>query len=46
MTVQSNNKQLKLFNQLFVLSFERLGENNVKKYHRDFFHIIMYQTLK
>ena len=44
-TVQSNNKNLNYFihstftkgNRLFVLSFERIEENNVKKDHRDSF---------
>ena len=33
-------------NRLFVLPFERIEENNVKKDCRDSFYIIMYQTLK
>ena len=45
MTIQSNNKNLNYLidltftkvNRLFVLSFERTEENNVKKYHRDSF---------
>ena len=54
MTVQSNNNNLNYLidptftkvNRLFVLSFERIEENNVKKDHRDFFHATMYQMLK
>ena len=45
MTIQSNNNNLNYLvnptftkvNTLFVLSFERIEENNVKKDHRDFF---------
>ena len=45
MPVQSNNNNLNYLidptftkvNRLFVLSFERIGENNVKKDHRDSF---------
>ena len=45
MTVQSNNNNLNYLidptltrvNRLFVLSFERIEENNVKKDHRDSF---------
>ena len=45
MTVQSTNKNLNYLidltftkvNRLFVLSFERIEENNVKKDHRDSF---------
>ena len=45
MTVQSNNSNLNYLidptfakvNRLFVLSFERIEENNVKKDHRDSF---------
>ena len=45
MTVQSNNNNLNYLidptftkvNRLFVLSFERIEENNVKKNHRDSF---------
>ena len=54
MSIQNNNNNLNYLidptftkvNRLFVLSFERIEENNVKKDHRDSFHIIMYQTLK
>ena len=54
MTIQSNNSNLNYLidptfskvDRLFVLSFERIEENDVKKDHRDFFHIIMYQTSK
>ena len=55
MTVQSNNNNLNYLidptftnvNRLFVLPFERIEENNVKKDHREIlFHIIMYQALK
>ena len=31
-------------NRIFVLPFKRIENNNVKKDHRYFFHIIMYQT--
>ena len=45
MTVQSNNNNLNYLidltfikvNRLFVLSFERIEENNAKKDHRDSF---------
>ena len=45
MTVQSNNINLNYLidptftrvNRLFVLLFGRIEENNVKKYHRDYF---------
>ena len=45
MTVQSNNNNLNYLidptftkvNRLFVLSFERTEENNVKRYHRNSF---------
>ena len=45
MTVQSNNNNLNYLidptftkvNRLFILSFERIEENNVKKNHRDSF---------
>ena len=45
MSVQSNNSNLNYLidptfikvNRLFVLSFERIEENNVKKDHRDSF---------
>ena len=45
MTIQSNNNNLNYFidpiftkvNRLFVLSFERINENGVKKYYRDSF---------
>ena len=45
MTIQSNNNNLNYLidptftkvNRLFVLSFERIEENNVKKDHRDSF---------
>ena len=54
MTVQSNNKNLNYLidptftkiNRLFVLSFERIEENNAKKTPEILFHTIMYQTLK
>ena len=44
-TIQNNNNNLSYLidptftnvNRLFVLSFERLGENNVKKHYRDSF---------
>ena len=45
MTIQGNNNNLNYLidptftkvNRLFVLSFERIGENNVKKNHRESF---------
>ena len=45
MTIQNNNNILKYLtdltftnvNRLFVLSFERIEEKNVKKYYRDSF---------
>ena len=45
MTIQFQNNNLSylidptfaIVNRLFVLSFERIEENNVKKHHRDFF---------
>ena len=54
MTIQNNNNNLNYLIhptftnviRLFVLSFERIKENNVKKDYRDFFHIIMYLKLK
>ena len=55
MTVQSNNNNLNYLidptftnvNRSFVLPFEGIEENNVKKDHREIlFHIIMYQALK
>ena len=50
MTIQSNNNHLNYLidptfikvNRLFVLPFER----NAQRDHRDFFHIIIYTTLK
>ena len=50
MTVQPQNNNLNYLidptitnvNRLFVLSFAR----NAREDHREFFHIIMYQTLK
>ena len=49
MTAQSNNNNLNYLidptltrvNRLFVLSFERIEENNVKKDHRDFFFTLL-----
>ena len=54
MTVQSNNNNLNYLmdptfmkvNRLFVLSFERIEENNAKKDCRYSFHIILYWILK
>ena len=55
MTVQPQNNNLTYLidptftnvNRFFVLSFESIEENNVKRDHREIlFHIIMYQTLK
>ena len=38
MTIQNNNNNLNyLIDRLFVLSFERIEENNVKKDYRDSF---------
>ena len=50
MSVQSNNNNLNYLidptftnvNRLFVLSFERIEEDNIKKTTEIFFHIIMY----
>ena len=47
MSSQSNNNNLNYLidptftrvNRLFVLPFERIEENNVKKYHRDSFSL-------
>ena len=52
MFVQSNNNNSNYLidptitnvNRLFVLSFERIEEDDIKKDYRDFFHIIMYQS--
>ena len=55
MTIQNNNNNLNYIidptftnvNRLFVLSFERIEEENIKKDYRDYiFHIIMYQKFK
>ena len=54
MSVQSNNNNLiylidptfTKFNKLFVLSFEKIEENNAEKIIEILFHTIMYQTLK
>ena len=54
MTVQSNNNNLNYLidptftkvSRLFVLSLERIEENNVKKIIEILFHVIMYQMLK
>ena len=54
MSVQSNNNNLNYLidptftnvNRLFVLSFERIEEDNIKKNYGDFFQIIMYQKFK
>ena len=54
MSVQSNNKNLNYLidptftnvNRLFVLSFERIEEDNIKKTTEILFHIIMYQKFK
>ena len=45
MTIQNNNNNLNYsidptftnFNRLFVLSFERIEEDNIKEDYRDFF---------
>ena len=49
MTVQSNNTHLNYLidptftrvNRLFILLFGRIEENNVKKYHRNYFFTLM-----
>ena len=54
MSVQSNNNNLNYLtdptftnaNRLFVLSFERIEEDNIKKTTEILFHIIMYQQFK
>ena len=54
MTIQNNNNNLNYLidptftnvNRLFVLSFKKIEEDNVKKGFRDFFQNIMYQKLK
>ena len=54
MTIQSNNNNLNYLidptftkvSRLFVLSLERIEENNVKKIIEILFHAIMYQMLK
>ena len=54
MSVQSNNNSLNYLidptysnvNRLFVLSFERIEEDNIKNTTEIPFHIIMYQTFK
>ena len=54
MTVQNNNNNLNYLidptftnvNRLFVLSFERIKEDNIKKTTEIVFHIIMYKKYK
>ena len=54
MSFQSNNNNLSYLidptftnvNRLFVLSFERIEEDNIKKTTDILFHIIMYQKFK
>ena len=54
MTIQNNNNNLNYLtdptftnvNRLFVLSFERIEEDNVKKTREILFHIIMYRKFK
>ena len=54
MTIQNNNNNLNYLidlaftkvNRPFVLSFERIEENIVKKIIENLFHTIMYQILK
>ena len=54
MSVQSNSNNLNYLldpiftnvNRLFVLSFERIEEDNIKKTTEILFHIIMYQKFK
>ena len=53
-TIQNNNNNLNYLidptftdvNRLFVLSFERIGEDNIKKTAEIHFHTIMYQKFK
>ena len=42
----SVNPTFTKLNRLFVLSFERIEENNVEKYHRDSFSRYYVKTLK
>ena len=54
MAIQNNNNNLNYLidptftnvNRLFVLSFERIEENNIKKTTEILSHIIMYQKFK
>ena len=54
MSVQNNNNNLNYLidptftnvNRSFVLSFQRIEENNIKKTAEIYFHIIMYQKFK
>ena len=55
MTIQNNNNNNLNYlnyptftnvNRLFVLSFERIEEDNIKKTTEILFHIIMYQKFK
>ena len=54
MSVQSNNNNLNYLidptftnvNRLFVLSFERIEEDNIKKTTEILFHVIIYQKYK
>ena len=54
MTIQNNNDNLNFLidptftnvTRLFVLSFERIEEDNIQKSREILFHIIMYQTYK
>ena len=54
MSVQSNNNNLNYLidpsftnvNRLFVLSFERIEEGNIKKTTEILFHIIMFRKFK
>ena len=54
MTIQNNNNNLNYLidptftnvNRLFVLSFERIEEDNIKKTTEILPHIIMHQTYK
>ena len=54
MTIQNNNENLNFLidptctnvTRLFVISFERIEEDNIQKTREILFHIIMYQTYK
>ena len=54
MTIQSNNNNINYsidptftnVNRLFVVSFERIEEDNIKKTTEILFHVIIYQKYK